>query len=210
MTEQNKDRYSRWFVIGILAACFLLLTFAGLSWGAIIGNSTIEATNVSSFPGRGFATASLTAGNNDGIYTAVTDDIVDTLVWYGDWGTDGTDLIVEMGIYTVVDDSVPDVLIDSSSVTVNSGTKQFWAVVVNIPLTNGVKYIYTWVARNSHSYEGRRASCTDCTGQSLLSGAALASPWSGSGADFGIVFTGYANVTNTPSGVGNKVMILNE
>lgn len=206
MIERTKDKLARLFAGIMLVLMFVTLGW-GISLGAIIGNNTIEATDEPSFAGRGFATSSLTAGNNDGIYTAITDDAVDTLVWYGDWGTDGTDLTVVMAIFTVVNDSIPGNLVDSASVTVNSGTKQFWPVVVNIPLTNGVKYIYAWVAKDNHSFSAKRLSCTECTSQSLLAGGPFVSPWSDLGTDRDLVFTGYANVINTPSG-DDRVMIL--
>jgi len=201
----KKLTWDKLFAIGALT-CFFALCLWSFSLGAIIGNDNLEATDFSSDPGRGFATASLTPGDNAGIYTAITGDNVDTLVWYGDRGATPTTLTVVMAIFTVINDSVPNALVDSASVQITSDTKQFWPVVVNIPLTNGVKYIYAWVAKDEHSYEAKRLSCNDCTGQSILAGAAFADPWVSSGTDVGIVFTGYGFVSNTPV-TGDKVMV---
>jgi len=200
-------KWYHWVAVIPLSIFFVVIGW-GLSLGAIIGNSNIETPTVTAFPGRGLATASLTPGDNAGIYTAIAGDNVDTLAWYGNFGTDATDLTVEMGIYTVRDDSIPDVLIDSASVTVSSGTDQWWPVVVNIPLTAGVKYIWTWVSRNSHSYEGRIFSCLGCAPQTIISGGALESPWNDFGTDFGVAFSGYGFVSNTPAPTGDRVMVL--
>ena len=209
MIEEKKLKYSKWFAGVVLGAGFFWLAMSGLSWGATIGNSTIEASTYTSFAGRGFATASKTAGNLEGVYTAVAGDSVDTLTWYGGWGADATDLTLVMSIYTVINDSIPNALVDSASVTVNSGTDQWWPVVVNISLTAGVKYIFAWVAKDNHSYSAKRLSCAGCTVQQALAGAAFTDPWVDLGARNGVLFSGYGFVSNAPpASGGNKAAIL--
>jgi len=179
---------------------FFVVMGWGLSLGAVIGDSTIEPSTYSSFSGRGFA--SVDSGAITGaIYTAVSGDAVDTLAWYGGWGTDGTNLTINIGIYTVTGTPIdtPITLVDSTSLTVTSGTLQWWKTPINIPLVAGTKYCIAWVARSSHSYDAKRSSCQDCTAQDILSGAALQGTWTMFSGLNSVRFSVYANVSNTPA-----------